>query len=55
MRHRTFTITVEHDDSLFPDEGALLSAINLALRTKRAWFGPDKPGVMTVEVAEVQP
>jgi hypothetical protein len=52
MLTKTFTITVHHDESLFPDEGALHHAIDHALRSRRHWFGPDIPDVMTLTLTE---
>lgn len=53
MTERIIVLTVRHDPSLFPDEGALVSAIKSALFTKSAWFRNDQPNVTTIDVAEV--
>jgi hypothetical protein len=52
MKRRTFILTIEHDDSLFPDEGALRNAVERVLYTKHAWFTADRPGVMAVALTE---
>ena len=51
MREQTFTVTVRHDDSLFPDEGALRRMIEASIRSPHYWVrGHD---ALTIEVEEV--
>lgn len=52
MRQQSFLITVEHDDSLFPDEGALEGAIWTAIHSRHSWFGPDDD-VMQMSITTV--
>ncbi len=51
MKRRTFTVTVDHDDSLFPDEGALRNAIDEALHSRHHWL-TERPGIFSATIYE---